>query len=88
MAPLLEGVTRSEVLAEDQDQLVIQLDYRYRDTIRDEPRLPSGQLSFLRECTGFASRTFTVAKRPEGLAVTGMDGPQRQRSGPAGPPQP
>src|SRR5512145_518242 len=31
--PLLQGVTRSEVLAEDDEQLVIALTYRYRDSI-------------------------------------------------------
>jgi hypothetical protein len=82
-APLLEGVTRSEVLAENQDQLVIRLDYRYRDFIRDEPRAPSGRLPFIRECEGFASRVFTIAKGPEGLAVAGMDGPQKRRRAPA-----
>jgi len=84
-APLLEGVSRSEVLAEDQDQLVIRLDYRYRDRIRDEPRFPSGGLRFLRECQGFASRTFTIAKGPEGLRVVSMDGPQKRRQAPAPP---
>jgi len=42
-APLLEGVSRSEVLADDQDQLVVALAYRYRDRIRDEPRAPRGR---------------------------------------------
>ena len=82
-APLLEGVSRSEILAEDQDQLVVALTYRYRDAIRDEPRLPSGNLPFLRECEGFASRTFTIAKSEQGLAVAGMDGPQKGRRLPA-----
>jgi hypothetical protein len=41
-SPLLEGVSRSEVLAEDDDQLVIRLTYRYRDFMRDRPRLRSG----------------------------------------------
>ena len=82
-APLLEGVSRSEILVEDQDQLVIRLDYRYRDRIRDEPRFRSGALPFLRECQGFASRTFTIAKGPEGLRVLGMDGPQKRRRAPA-----
>ena len=82
-APLLEGVSRSQVLSEDQDQLVIALEYRYRDALRDEPRWPSGQFPLFRECRGFASRTFTVAKDPEGLVVTGMDGPQKQRRAPA-----
>ena len=76
-------MTRSEVLAEDQDQLVIALDYRYRDAIRDEPRLPSGRFPWFRECEGFAGRTFTIAKKPDGLVVTGMNGHQKRRTAPA-----
>ena len=37
--PLLQGVTRSEVLAEGDEQLVVALTYRYRDSLRDERRL-------------------------------------------------
>jgi hypothetical protein len=80
--PLLEGVSRSEILAEDQEQLVIRLTYRYRDSIRDEPRAPSGALPMFRECTGFASRTFTIAKTQDELTVAGMDGPQKRRRAP------
>ena len=75
--PLLEGVSRSEVLAEDDDQLVIGLTYRYRDSMRDERRL-----GLFRECEGFASRTFTIAKADEELTVAGMDGPQKRRRAP------
>lgn len=75
--PLLEGVSRSEVLAEDDDQLVIGLAYRYRDMMRDERRL-----GLFRECEGFASRTFTIAKADDELIVTGMDGPQKRRRAP------
>jgi hypothetical protein len=82
-APLLEGVSRSEVLAEDDDQLVIGLTYRYRDFIRDEPRAPSGALPMFRECEGFASRTFTITKADDELIVAGMDGPQKRRRAPA-----
>jgi hypothetical protein len=82
-APLFEGVSRSEVLAEDQDQLVVALTYRYRDAVRDEARLPSGNLPFLRECQGFASRTFTIDKSEQGLTVAAMDGPQKGRRLPA-----
>lgn len=81
-APLLEGVSRSEVLAEDEDQLVIGLTYRYRDFIRDEPRWPSRRLPMFRECAGFASRTFTVAKSDDKLIVTEMSGPQKRRGAP------
>ena len=77
--PLLEGVTRSEVLAEDDEQLVIRLTYRYRDSIRDERRLGG----MFRECTGFASRTFTIAKADGETRVAGMDGPQIRRRAPA-----
>jgi hypothetical protein len=77
--PLFEGVTRSEVLAEDEEQLVIRLTYRYRDSMRDERRLGG----MFRECTGFASRTFTIAKADGETRVVGMDGPQRRRRAPA-----
>jgi hypothetical protein len=82
-APLLVGVSRSEVLAEDDRQLVIRLTYRYRDFIRNEPQLPSGHLPMFRECEGFASRTFTIDKSGDQLAVVGMDGPQKRRRAPA-----
>jgi hypothetical protein len=77
--PLLEGVSRSEVLAEDDNQLVTELTYRYRDSIRDEPRSPSGHLPMFRECEGFATRTFTISKTGDQLSVTGMSGPQKRR---------
>jgi hypothetical protein len=73
--PLFEGVSRSEVLAEDDEQLVIRLTYRYRDSMRDERRLGG----LFRECQGFASRTFTIAKADGETRVVGMDGPQRRR---------
>lgn len=82
-APLLEGVSRSEVLAEDDEQLVIRLTYRYRDAIRDERRLGLRRGPGLwRECEGFASRTFTIAKTDDELVVAGMDGPQKRRRAP------
>ena len=64
-SPVLEGVSRTEVLAEDDEQLVIRLTYRYRDFMRDKPRLPG----FFRECEGFAMRTFTVTKTGGELRV-------------------
>jgi hypothetical protein len=74
-SPLLQGVSRAEVLAEDDEQLVIRLTYRYRDAIRDDRRLGG----IFRECEGFASRTFTIAKADGELRVVGMDGPQIRR---------
>ena len=82
-SPLLAGVSRSEVLAEDDDQLVIRLTYLYRDFMRDRPRLPSGQFSLFRECQGFAVRTFTMTKTGDEWRVAVMDGPQKRRRAPA-----
>jgi hypothetical protein len=78
-SPVLEGVSRTEVLAEDDEQLVIRLTYRYRDFMRDRPRWPG----FFRECAGFATRTFTIAKAGDELRVASMDGPQKRRRAPA-----
>ena len=76
--PLLEGVSRSEVLAEDDEQLVIALDYRYRNYMRDERRVG---------CSGNAkdsqSRTFTIAKADSELNMAQIDGPQKRRRAPA-----
>lgn len=73
--PLLEGVSRAEVLSEDDQQIVLALTYRYRDLMRDERRLGRP----FRECEGFARRTFTVAKTGDGFTVTEMGGPQKRR---------
>jgi hypothetical protein len=76
--PLLEGVNRSEVLAEDDQQLVVALTYLYRDSMREERRA-----GLFRECAGYATRTFTIAKAEGELNVTAMDGPQKGRRVPA-----
>lgn len=70
--PIFVGLSRSQVLAEDDQGLVVGLQYRYRDYIRDEVRITG-----FRECEGFAGRTFTIAKSEAGLEVVEMDGPQR-----------
>jgi hypothetical protein len=77
-SPVLEGVSRTEVLAEDDEQLVIRLTYRYRDfsvTSR-------GCWGFLRECEGFSIRTFTVTRTGGELRVSAMGGPQKRRRAP------
>jgi hypothetical protein len=70
--PIFVGLSRSQVLAEDDQEMVVGLQYLYRDYIRDRVR-PTG----FRECVGYAGRTFTIAKNEAGLKVVEMDGPQR-----------
>ena len=81
-APIMPGVARSQVLSDDQHEMVIALTYYYRDWVRDgddcDPRRPGRCLGFMPECRGFAERTFTIEKGGDGLSVAGMSGPQRR----------
>jgi hypothetical protein len=81
-APIMEGVARSRVLSDDQDEMVVALAYYYRDWVRDgddcDPLRPGRCLGFMPLCRGFAERTFTIAKGEDGLSVAGMSGPQRR----------
>jgi hypothetical protein len=80
-APIMEGVARSQVLSDDQSEMVIALSYYYRDWVRDgddcDSLRPGRCMGFMRECRGFAERTFTIDKGQDGLSVAGMTGPQR-----------
>jgi hypothetical protein len=80
-APIMAGVARSQVLADEPGQMVIALSYYYRDWVRDgddcDRRRPGSCMMVMRECRGFAQRTFTIDKGAEGLSVAGMSGDQR-----------
>jgi hypothetical protein len=80
-APLLEGVSRSRVVEDAPGRFEIDLAYYYRDMIRgDDCRpLPNAGCGVLRECRGFAERSFVVAREPDGLAVLEMSGPKKGR---------
>ena len=81
-APLLEGVTRSQVLSDNAEQMVLDVGYYYRDWIRDGedcgPLRPL-RCTVMRECRGFAQRTFIVDKGQDAFTVVDMSGPQRGR---------
>lgn len=66
-APLLDGVTRSEVVSRDGDQLVVELGYRYANTVNRGSR----------RCRGFGNRTFTLVRSDGRLRVTDMTGEVR-----------
>jgi hypothetical protein len=80
-APILQGVARSRVLSDTPDQMVIELDYVYRDWVRDGhdcDRERPLRCTINRECRGFAQRVFTIDKGEDGLSVAGMTGGQRR----------
>ena len=75
-------MTRTEILEDTPEQMVLQLNYAYRDMIRDGEdcsEMRPARCWIMRECRGFAQRTFTVARTEDGLEVVGMSGPQRNR---------
>ncbi len=53
-SPLLDGVTRSEVISRDGNEVVVELRYKYS-------RLRQSQ-QHAAHCTGFGNRTFTLAR--------------------------
>lgn len=77
--PLLDGVSRSEVISDDGEQLMIALRYYFRDT--------SGREFGIRRCRGFGQRTFTIARQAtdagETLQVVAMTGEQTRRPFPS-----
>jgi len=82
-APLLEGVSRSRVVEDEPGRFEVDLAYYYRDMIRDGgddcDRLPNAGCRALRECRGFAERSFVVAREADRLEVLEMSGPKKGR---------
>lgn len=81
--PIMEGVTSERVLEEDDEHLEVLLRYRYRDFVRDADedcsRFRPNRCFIMVPCRGFAERTFTIARTPEGSKVVGMSGDQKRR---------
>lgn len=69
-APIMEGVTRSDIVSQNDDRTVKQVRYLYRDYIRRSTRN--------RRCRGFGSRTFTLTYDEGRPRVIGMSGQTRR----------
>jgi hypothetical protein len=70
--PYIDGFTKLTVLEDTPDRLVVHARYFHRDRFRDGGGNEGGQV-----CTGFAERTFTLARSAEGdPVVIGMSGEQ------------
>jgi hypothetical protein len=81
-SPLLEGVTHSRIAQEDDDRLTVDLGYYYRDVRRDGDDCSRFRLlrcGVMRECQGFAARSFVVEREAEGFRVIEMGGEQKRR---------
>ena len=68
-AILMDGVTRSELVSEDQDRVVVNVRYRYRSTSRSERG---------RGCGGFGERTFEAVPSGDLYRVVSMSGDRNE----------
>jgi hypothetical protein len=72
--PYIDGFTKLTVLEDTPDQLVVHARYFHRDRFREGGANEGGQA-----CTGFAERTFTLVRNPDGgLMVVQMTGEQEE----------
>lgn len=79
--PTITAITQTEVIEDTREQIVLAIRYRYDDD-RFEPDSEDdgffGRSLLFFRCQGFANRTFTVDKTPDGLVVVEMTGATRQ----------
>lgn len=73
--PELQAITRTDVIEDTSEKLVLQIRYHYQDNAfaQDFGDGENGAL-ILFSCRGFENRTFVVDKTPEGLVVASMTG--------------
>ena len=81
-SPYIDGVTDAAVSDEEDGAFDVQLRYYYRDFLNDgnddcSRRRPL-RCTILRECRGFAARSFKVAKTETGYDVLDMSGARRR----------
>lgn len=72
LTPYIDGLTRTAVVEEQPEQLVLDVHYFYRDRFKNDNDGGIG-----RECTGFAHRQFTLAKAGGGVEVVAMSESRR-----------
>ncbi len=81
-SPILDGITRADVIEENDEKVWVSIRYAYRDFLKDDDDCDSNfrplRCSILRECRGYASRTFEAVKTETGFEVTEMAGPRRR----------
>jgi hypothetical protein len=81
--PLMDGITRAEMLGETGTQLTVAISYAYHDwtmTGEDCDPLRPNRCFIQQQCRGFNSRTFTLDRAaPDFKRVLEMSGEQRRR---------
>lgn len=81
-SPIMDGVTRADIIEENDEKVWVTLSYRYRDFLKDgddcDEKWRLLRCTIHRQCRGYAHRTFEAVKREAGYEVTEMAGPRRR----------
>ena len=75
LAPYIDGITRTDVVEDSPDRLVVDVRYLYRDRIKDQPR--DNPADALTGCVGYGERQFVLARSDDTLTIEQMTGPRR-----------
>ena len=75
LAPYIDGITRTDVVKDSPDRLVVDVRYLYRDRIKDQPR--DNPADALIGCVGYGERQFVLARSDDTLTIEQMTGPRR-----------
>lgn len=82
ISPIIDGVSRADIIEENDDKVWVSLRYYYRDFLKDgddcDRKYRRLRCTIHRECRGFARRTFEAVKTEAGYEVTEMAGPRRR----------
>jgi hypothetical protein len=75
LAPYIDGVTRTQVVEDEPERLVVDVRYLYRDRYKDNESGMEG--NGMTGCVGYGARRFVLARSDDTLTVEQMSGPRR-----------
>ena len=75
LAPYIDGITRTQVIEDTPERLVLDVRYLYRDRYKDNEAGMDG--NGLTGCVGYGTRQFVLARSDDTLTVEQMSGPRR-----------
>jgi uncharacterized protein YceK len=75
LAPYIDGITRTQVLEDTPERLVVEVRYLYRDRYKDNEAGMEGNGQT--GCVGYGERRFVLARSGDSLEVESMSGPRK-----------
>jgi hypothetical protein len=75
LAPYIDGFTRTQVVEDGPEHLVVDVRYLYRDRYKDNESGVDGNA--MTGCINYGTRRFVLARSDDALTVEQMSGPRR-----------